>query len=99
RSRVTDKAAQAGSRIATSIRWLVGPSPMARNLRIASAVALLAWGTVDQVRHYLALHDDNLPDLRRAAALNSYDAPLEMRLARKELATGKPEAALSALKR
>jgi tetratricopeptide (TPR) repeat protein len=71
---------------------------MARTVRIGSAVALLAWGTVDQVRYYLALHDDNLPDLRRAAALNSYDAPLEMRLARKELASGKPEAALSAWK-
>jgi tetratricopeptide (TPR) repeat protein len=72
---------------------------MARTVRIGSAVALLAWGTVDQVRYYLALDDDNLPDLRRAAALNSYDAPLEMRLARKELASGKPEAALSAWKR
>jgi tetratricopeptide (TPR) repeat protein len=98
-SRVTDKATQAGSRIAASLRWLVGPSPMARTVRIGSAVALLAWGTVDQVRYYLVLHDDNLPDLRRAAALNSYDAPLEMRLARKELASGKPEAALSAWKR
>jgi tetratricopeptide (TPR) repeat protein len=98
-ARVTDTAVQAGSRIATTVRWLVGPSPIARTVRIASAIALLAWGTVDQVRYYLALHDDNLPDLRRAAALNSYDAPLEMRLARKELASGKPEAALSAWKR
>ena len=98
-SRVTDRAIQAGNRIATSVRWLVGPSPAARTVGIASAVALLAWGTIDQVRYYLALHDDNLPDLRRAAALNSYDAPLEMRLARKELASGKPEAALSAWKR
>ena len=98
-ARVADNAIQAGSRISASVGWLVGPSPTARTVRIGSAVALLAWGTVDQVRYYLALHDDNLPDLRRAAALNSYDAPLEMRLARKELASGKAEAALSAWKR
>src|SRR4029077_16862756 len=48
------------------------PWPGARTVGIASAVALLAWGSIDQVRYYLALHDDNLPDLRRAAPLNSY---------------------------
>lgn len=97
--RILNATGEAGSWIAASVRWLVGSSPMARSVRIGSAVALLAWGTVDQARYYWALHDDNLPDLRRAAALNSYDAPLEMRLARKELASGKPEAALSAWKR
>jgi tetratricopeptide (TPR) repeat protein len=96
--RILDATGEAGSRIAVGVRWLVGPSPMARAVRIGSTVALLAGGTVDQVRYYLALHDDNLRDLRRAAALNSYDAPLEMRLARKELDSGKPEAALSAWK-
>ncbi len=68
-------------------------------MRITAAVALLAWGTVDEVRYYLALHDDNLPDLQRAAALNAYDSTLEMRLARKELDAGTPEAAVAAWKR
>ncbi|HWX92185.1 MAG TPA: hypothetical protein VNY29_06100 [Terriglobales bacterium] len=97
--RILHATGEAGSWIAASVRWLVGSSPIARTVRIGSAVALLAWGTVDQARYYWALHDDNLSDLRRAAALNSYDAPLEMRLARKELASGKPEAALLAWKR
>lgn len=97
--RVLNAASTAANRVAANFHWLVGPSPMARAVRIGSAVALLAWGTVDQVRYYLALHEDNLPDLRGAAALNSYDAPLEMRLARKELTAGKPEAALVAWRR
>ena len=98
-SRISDAAGEAGSGVALSFRWLVGPTSPARALRVGTAVALLAWGTVDQVRYYLALHDDSLPDLQRAAALNSYDTPLEMRLARRELDSGKPDAALAAWKR
>ncbi len=98
-TRVSDAASDAGSSLAAGFRWLVGPTSGARSLRVGTAVALLAWGTVDQVRYYFALQADNLPDLQRAAALNSYDTPLEMRLARKELDAGKPEAAVAAWKR
>jgi tetratricopeptide (TPR) repeat protein len=98
-ARISSAAEQAGGRVTASLRWLVGQSLGAHVLRIAAALALLGWGTVDQVRYYLALHEDNLPDLERAAALNSYDTPLEMSLARKELDAGKPEAAVTAWKR
>jgi tetratricopeptide (TPR) repeat protein len=77
----------------------VGSTSGARILRVSAAVALLAWGSVDQVRYYLALHADSLPDLQRAAALDSYDTPLEMRIARKELDAGQPQLAEAAWKR
>jgi tetratricopeptide (TPR) repeat protein len=98
-SRLSDAASDAGNTLTASLRWLVGSTSAARSLRVATSVALLAWGTVDQVRYYFALHSDDLPDLQRAAALNSYDTPLEMRLARKELDAGKPDAAVAAWKR
>jgi len=59
---------------------------------------LLAWGTVDQVRYYFALPNDDLKDLQRAAALGSYDTSLEMRLARKDLEAGNAEGAVAAWK-
>ena len=97
-ARTTEAAKQAGSRLSAGLRWLIGPSSRAHALRLTAAVALLTWGTVDQVRYYLALREDSLPDLERAAALDSYDAVLEMRLAKKELDAGKPNAAVAAWK-
>ena len=97
--RVTDAASGAGNTVAAGLRWVIGPASLARTLRVGTAVALLAWGTIDQVRYYLALQEDNLPDLQRAAALNSYDSALELRLAHKELDAGKPDAAVAAWKR
>jgi tetratricopeptide (TPR) repeat protein len=96
---ISAATSDARSTLVAAFRWLVSPVPAARALRVGTAVALLAWGSVDQVRYYLALHDDNLPDLQRAAALNAYDSTLEMRLAHKELDAGKPEAAEAAWKR
>ena len=98
-TRVSEAAGEAGSTLAAGWRWLIGSSTRARSVRVSAAIALLAWGTIDQVRYYLALHVDNLPDLQRAAALNSYDTPLQMRLARKELDAGEPELAEAAWKR
>ena len=98
-ARLSDAATDAGNGLLASLRWLVGSSSRARSLRVATAVALLAWGTVDQVRYYFALHGDNLADLQRAAALASYDTTLQMRLARKELDAGQPEQAIIAWKR
>jgi tetratricopeptide (TPR) repeat protein len=98
-ARVSDAATDAGNGLAAGFRWLVGSSSGARSLRFATAIALLAWGTVDQARYYFALHSENLADLQRAAALNSYDTSLEMRLARKELDAGQPEHAVAAWKR
>lgn len=98
-ARISDAATDAGNGLLASLRWLVGSSSGARSLRVGTAVALLAWGTVDQVRYYFALHGDNLADLQRAAALASYDTTLQMRLARKELDAGQPDHAISAWKR
>jgi tetratricopeptide (TPR) repeat protein len=98
-ARLSDAATDAGNGLLASLRWLVGSSSGARSLRVATAVALLAWGTVDQVRYYFALHGDNLADLQHAAALASYDTTLQMRLARKELDAGQPDQAIVAWKR
>jgi tetratricopeptide (TPR) repeat protein len=94
--RLSSATTAAGSRLATAARWVVGSSPLARTLRITTALLLLALGTVDQARYYLALHGENLADLQRAAALDSYDSSLETRLGRKEKEAGKPEAAAAA---
>ncbi len=98
-ARVSDATTAAGNTLAGGWRWVTGSTSGARALRVSVALALLAWGTIDQVRYYLALQEDNLPDLQRAAALNSYDTPLEMRLAHKQLDAGKPELAEAAWRR
>jgi len=94
-----DTAAEATGRMASRWRWLVGVSSGARALRVAAALILLVWGSVDQVRYYLALHSDDRRDLERAALLDSFDAPLQMRLARKKMDNGQPQEAESALRR
>jgi tetratricopeptide (TPR) repeat protein len=96
KEQISGAASEARSTVSAAFRWMIGSAPAARRLRVTAAIALLAWGTVDQVRYYLALQDDNLPDLQRAAALNKYDSSLETRIARKELDAGKPEAAEAA---
>jgi tetratricopeptide (TPR) repeat protein len=95
--RIADTAAEATSRVASIWCWLMGVSTSARALRISAALILLVWSSVDQARYYLALHSDNLRDLRRAAALDSFDGPLQMRLARSEMDNGQPKEAESAL--
>jgi tetratricopeptide (TPR) repeat protein len=96
RERVSSATAQAGSQVAASFRWLVGSSTGARALRVSTAVLLVGWGTVDQVRYYLALHDENVTYLQRAAALNAYDSSLQMHLGQKEVEAGKMEQAAAA---
>jgi tetratricopeptide (TPR) repeat protein len=94
--RLSSATAAAGSGVATSLRWLTGTSRWARALRVSAALLLLAWGTVDQVRYYLALHSESLPDLQRAADLDSFDSSLEMHLGRKEQEAGKIDKAVAA---
>jgi tetratricopeptide (TPR) repeat protein len=89
RERLSDATAGAGSRWGSRLRWVAGNSRPARTLRIAAAVILLAWGSIDQVHYYLALHQESLPDLERAAALDSYDSSLQTHLGWKELKEGK----------
>ncbi len=96
RVRISDAASQTGSRLSYAWRWLASGTAGARQLRVGAALLLLLWATVDQVRYYLALHGDNLKDLQRAAALDSFDSSLQMRLARQELEQGQAQPAEAA---
>jgi tetratricopeptide (TPR) repeat protein len=96
KTRISDIASETGSRLSHAWAWLTGGTPGARQLRIGAAGLLLLFGTVDQVRYYLALHADNLKDLQRAAALDSFDSSLQTRLARQELEQGQSQPAEAA---
>ena len=99
REKISDAASEAGGRFAAAGRWLVGSTVGARSLRVGTAMLLLAWGTVDQARYYLALHTDDLQDLQRAEALNSFDSSLQMRLAHRAMEDGQTQQAEAAWKR
>ena len=96
RERMASVKAEAGSQFAAGMRRVIGSSSGARLLRVSAALLLLVWGTMDQVRYYLALHRDNLADLQQAAALNAYDSSLQTRIGRKQLEAGKPRDAIVA---
>jgi tetratricopeptide (TPR) repeat protein len=96
RDRISDAASGARSRLSLAWGWLTGGTAGARQLRVGAALVLLLWGTVDQVRYYLSLHADNLKDLQRAAAMDSFDSSVQMRLARRELDEGHAQPAEAA---
>jgi tetratricopeptide (TPR) repeat protein len=99
RENISQAAAGAGGQLAALGRWLVGDAPASRFLRVSAAVLLLAWGTVDQARYYLALRSDNLRDLERAARLDSFDSSLQMRLANRAIESGNTQQAETAWRR
>lgn len=99
RERIADAAMEAGGRFAAACRWIGGRTTAARSLRVSAAFLLLIWGTVDQARYYLALRSDDLQDLKRAAALDAFDSPVQVHLANKELADGQPQQAEAAWRR
>ena len=96
RERISSAATEAGGQLEAVGRWLLGSSAGLRFLRVSAAVLLLVWGTVDQARYYLALHADDMRDLERAAALNSFDSSLQMRLAHRAFEDGHPQQAEAA---
>lgn len=96
RDRLTNAASHARGRLSATWAWVSGSTASARGLRVSAAILLLAWGIVDQARYYFALHSENARDLQRAALLDSFDSPLQMRLARRELEDGHPQQAESA---
>jgi tetratricopeptide (TPR) repeat protein len=96
RTQLARGAVDARQKTTVVLRWALGQTSAARALRVGAALALLAWGCVDQVHYYLALHNDNLPDLRQAAALAPYDTSLETRLARRALDDGNPQQSVAA---
>jgi Tfp pilus assembly protein PilF len=99
KERISDAASEAGGQLAAAAHWLVGDSAASRALRVSAAVVLLAWGSVDQVRYYLALNADDLRDLERAAALDSFDSTVQMSLAHRAFEDGQPKQAEAAWRR
>jgi tetratricopeptide (TPR) repeat protein len=96
RERVADAAAEAGTGLAATWRWITGSTTRARYARVSLAVLLLLWGTLDQARHYLALRSDDLNDLQHAVALDSFDSSVQTRLAENEMAAGQAQQAEAA---
>lgn len=96
RAPLAEGAIRAKDRTTAALRWLTGPNSTARALRVATALALLIWGSLDQVHYFLALHGNNLSALQHAASLAPYDTPLETRLAREALQEGKPRDSVAA---
>jgi tetratricopeptide (TPR) repeat protein len=99
RDRLANAASDAGGRLSSAWAWFSGSAGTARSFRVGAALLLLVWGTVDQVRHYLALRSESIHDLQQAATLDSFDGPLQMRLAHRELEDGHPQQAEAAWKK
>ena len=98
REKIANAASRTGGHLGASWRWICGKGVAPRIVRVSAIVMLLIGCSVDQARYYFALRGDNLADLQRAAALNSFDSALQMRLARKEMAVGQPEKAETSMK-
>jgi tetratricopeptide (TPR) repeat protein len=96
RDRVAVAATHAGSGLSSAWRWITGDTLAAHRLRIGTALLLLAWGSVDQARYYLALRHENLGDLETAASLDPFDSSVQMHLAEQELHDGNAQAAETA---
>src|SRR5580704_7626187 len=99
RDRLANAASEAGGRVSSAWAWFSGSAGTAQSFRVGAALLLLVWGTVDQVRHYLALRSESIHDLQQAATLDSFDGPLQMRLAHRELEDGHPQQAEAAWKK
>ena len=99
RERVAEVAAGAGGLWAGLGRWLGGRTVGARSLRVGTVLLLVVWGTLDQTRYYLALRTDDLHSLERAAALDSFDSSLQLRLAQRATEDGQPQQAEAAWRR
>jgi tetratricopeptide (TPR) repeat protein len=96
RNQISQSVADVRTRTTAMLRWLVGQTSGARFIRVGAVLLLLAWGSMDQVHYYLALHSHDLADLKRAAALAPYDAPLQARVARASLEEGKSQDSVTA---
>ena len=92
-------AGEVGTAIGGASRWLTGRTASAHAFRMALAAALFLWGGVDQLHFFLGADESNLRRLERAAAMNPYDASLQMRIARAESLAGERDKAAEALVR
>jgi Tfp pilus assembly protein PilF len=80
-------------------KWIAGPTPWARGLRIAAVVILVLWAAVDQLHFYWSGSADNLPALQQAAKWMPDDSNVQVRLAHAETRAGQRDAAVAALQR
>jgi Tfp pilus assembly protein PilF len=78
-------------------RWITGPAPFARGLRVGAVALLFGWAIVDQIHFYWAGRADSLLELVQAAKLNPDDSAVQLRLARAETKAGAGDAAVAAL--
>ena len=99
RERVAGSVTTVQTRVADLWRWFAAGTPAVRRLRVGLAVLLFTLATLDQARHFLALRNENLRDLERAAALDSFDEPLQIRLAQTEWKAGNAQQAESSWRR
>jgi tetratricopeptide (TPR) repeat protein len=99
RERISSVAGTAASKAGPVWAWMRSQSAAPRAFRIATAIFLLALAGLDQTRYALVAHNDDLGSMQKAAALNPFDASLEMRLAKKQADSGDPNAAASAYER
>ena len=95
---IRTSVAAMSSQVVHGWRWFRSASPAARGLRISVACLLLGLAALDQVRYVRAGRSDDEESLRGAAALNPYDTPVQMRLARKAADKGNTDSAVAAWK-
>lgn len=94
-----EQVAQAGRGFLKAAGWMAGSSAGARSLRVGAVVLLLAWGAFDQLHFFYSSKANDVQALERAAAWNPNDSSVQSKLARAEVAEGKPFEALVFLKR
>lgn len=99
KEKIADASSNAQNGIGKAFRWITGSSAGARIFRIATALALLACGAMDQLHFYWSSEASNLASLQHAAQLNPDDSTVQIKLARAEALAGKREASLQALQR
>src|SRR5258708_10531058 len=94
--RITSAAGATANKVGPLWAWMRSQATVPRAFRIATAIFLLSLAALDQTRYAFVVHNDDLHSMQKAAALNPFDASLEMRLAKKQGESGNPDAAASA---
>lgn len=90
-------AGEVGAALGGATHWLAGRSASAHAFRVALAALFFLWGGVDQLHFFLGVDENNLPRLEREAAMNPYDATMQLRIAHAELRVGERDKADEAL--
>src|SRR5882757_4738744 len=94
--RITSVAGAAASRLSPLWAWMRSQATVPRAFRIATAIFLLSLAVLDQTRYAFVVRNNDLHSMQQAAALNPFDASLQIRLAKKQAESGNSDAATSA---